>query len=183
MRQFYTYLHCRPNGTPFYVGKGCDSKGSARSNDFHKRNAYHKRVVEKLGGKECVKIFVFPCDSEDQAFSDEIQQITQLREDGYELCNIAVGGRGGLNHTPESLAAMSISMRGNTRGLGNKSKTGKTNSPEHTAKIIAGRKAHGNSAEHCLAISKFNKERWKNPTYRAKMCAMLKARKKTSLER
>jgi glutathione peroxidase-family protein len=35
-------------------------------------------VVNKYG-KEDIQVFLFPCESEEQAFADEIQQIAQLR--------------------------------------------------------------------------------------------------------
>jgi hypothetical protein len=49
--KFYTYLHCRPNGDPFYVGKGCDNSGhSRRSHTFGTgRNKLHKAVVAEHG--------------------------------------------------------------------------------------------------------------------------------------
>lgn len=105
---FYTYLHCKPNGDPFYVGKG---KG-VRSNNFKQRSAYHKRIVAKYG-RENIQIFVFPCDSEEQAFADEVQQIAQLRREGYELCNATDGGEGtcGQVYSDESRAKMSAARK------------------------------------------------------------------------
>lgn len=89
MTPFYTYLHCKPNGDPFYVGKGT----RYRCNDFSHRNQHHKRIVAKYG-RSNIGIFIFPCESESQAHADEIQQIAQLRLDGYELANICNGGEG-----------------------------------------------------------------------------------------
>lgn len=96
IKKFYTYLHCKPNGDPFYVGKG----NGKRSHDFTcGRNQHHKNIVAKYG-KENVGVFVFDCDSEAQALADEVQQIAQLREEGYELCNMTDGGEGasGFKH-------------------------------------------------------------------------------------
>lgn len=97
MTQYYTYLHCKPNGDPFYVGKGC---GKRRSHDLVRRNKYHQNIVAKYG-KENIGVFVFLCESEKQAFADEIQQIAQLRREGYELCNLTDGGDGPVNPTEE----------------------------------------------------------------------------------
>src|ERR1019366_7111100 len=91
--QFYTYLHCRPNGEPFYVGKG----HGVRAKKFSKRSDYHKHIVQKHG-KENIRIFIFPCDSEQQAFADEIQTIAQLRKEGFNLCNLTDGGEGSTGH-------------------------------------------------------------------------------------
>lgn len=87
---FYTYLHCKPNGEPFYVGKGRGRRAYLLSRG---ENKHHKNIVEKYGA-ENIGVFVFPCDSEDQAFQDEILQISQLRRDGYRLVNRSNGGDG-----------------------------------------------------------------------------------------
>ena len=42
---FYVYLHKKPNGQIFYVGKGKGYRATQKSN----RNAYWKRVVDKYG--------------------------------------------------------------------------------------------------------------------------------------
>jgi len=79
--EFYTYLHCKPSGEPFYVGKGCNGN-HRRSHDFNKRSVYHKRITAKYG-RDNILIYEFPCESEEQAFADEVQQIAQLRKEGY----------------------------------------------------------------------------------------------------
>lgn len=128
---FYTYLHCRPDGTPFYVGKGY----GRRSQDFAHRNRLHKNIVSKYG-KERIGVFVFPCESEVQAIANEIQQIAQLRSEGYTLCNFTDGGDGisGLRHSEETKKKMSLAAIGNTYGRGCK---GKSKSPETKARIAA----------------------------------------------
>lgn len=73
-RSFYTYLHCKPNGAPFYVGKGCRSTGGERSHKFSGRNKHHQNIVAKHG-KNNIKIYVFQCNSEQQAKVDEIQKL------------------------------------------------------------------------------------------------------------
>jgi len=112
MKQFYTYLHCKPNGAPFYVGKGCDST-HRRSHDFYKRNIHHKNIVAKYG-RETILVYVFPCDSEQQAFNDEIQQIAQLKSEGHTLCNMTDGGEGvsGAIISEETRIKMSIASTG-----------------------------------------------------------------------
>jgi hypothetical protein len=94
-KQFYTYLHCRPDGTPFYVGKG----HGRRSHEFRRRNTHHQNIVLKHG-RENITVYIFYCDTEMQALTDEVQQIKQLRDDGYELANQTNGGDGTSGHSP-----------------------------------------------------------------------------------
>ena len=111
MTQFYTYLHCKPNGDPFYVGKGTVK----RSREFKSgRNRHYKNIIA-VHGKENIGVFIFPCDSEQQALGDEIQQIAQLRHEGYELCNYTDGGEGTSGYTvsPETRLKQSIAKIGN----------------------------------------------------------------------
>lgn len=114
---FYTYLHCRPNGDPFYVGKG---RGK-RCFNFSRRNPHHKNIVAKYGA-ENIGVFVFECASERQAFDDEIHQIKQLRAEGFVLANITDGGDGvsGLSKkiSDKQKALLSKKMMGNKNALG-----------------------------------------------------------------
>ena len=111
--EFYTYLHCSPDGVPFYVGKGCKQRAF---NLLSSRNKDHRNIVSKHGAKN-IGVFVFPCDSEDQALTDEVQQIAQLRNEGYELANYSNGGDGTRHGcaSPESRRKMSLSRKRNNR--------------------------------------------------------------------
>ena len=159
MRQFYTYIHCKPNGDPFYVGKGCGN----RNRDFlHHRNQHHKNITLKYGS-ENIGVFTFPCATEQQAFSDEIQQIAQLRHAGYDLANMTNGGDGvsGLVHSELSRAKMSASGIGKVRseetrsrisaGSFGKSKTrgnsGNKHSEETKSRIAAAMTGRRHTAE------------------------------------
>lgn len=137
-RRFYTYLHCLPDGTPFYVGKGCDQTGHGRrSHTFGTgRHKTHKEIVERYGRKN-IKIYIFECDSEEEALADEIQQIAGLRRDGYELVNITKGGRGtiGHRHSPETRAKLAAANMGNTYGLGNQNRLGKPHTDQTKNKM------------------------------------------------
>lgn len=86
MSDFYVYLHCLPDGTPFYVGKGTKKRAYKMSN----RTDWHKRIVTKYG----VKVILFPMSSEQEAFSNEIIWIAALRSAEFKLCNITDGGEG-----------------------------------------------------------------------------------------
>lgn len=119
--KFYTYIHCKPNGEPFYIGKGTFRiNKSQRCNEFKSnRNNHYKNIVAKYG-KENILVFVFPCESEEQAFSDEMQQIKQLKNEGYKLCNQTKGGEGkvGCTHSKETRLKISLFMKGNKYALG-----------------------------------------------------------------
>ena len=145
---FYTYLHCRPNGDPFYVGKGI--KGRSH-NMLKNRNKYHKNVVAKYGEKN-IGIYVFPCESEQQAFEDEIRWIAQLRSEGFQLVNMTSGGDGvrGQIVSEETRIKLSIAMKGKRNCLG------KTYSKEHRANIGnggRGKRRAPRSVEWCAHIS------------------------------
>lgn len=122
--QFYVYIHSRPDGTPFYVGKGCGK----RAYDFLKnRNLYYLRTVEKVG-KEEVSVTIFPCEDEPDSFYVETIVIDLLRKRGDRLCNLTDGGDGvrGYKRTPEDIEKGASKLRG--RKL----------SPERCAKMSAG---------------------------------------------
>ncbi len=112
MARFYTYLHCKPGGAPFYVGKGCDGSHK-RSHEFVKsRSQYHKNIVAKYG-KENIEIYVFPRESERHAFETEIRWIDQLRRDGWKLVNMTNGGDGvaGLACSAETRKKLSAAAK------------------------------------------------------------------------
>ena len=51
--RFFVYLHKRPDGSVFYVGKG----SKARANEFapSRRTAHHRNVVAKHGREDMLK--------------------------------------------------------------------------------------------------------------------------------
>jgi hypothetical protein len=87
MKQFYIYVHCKPDGEPFYVGKG----HGERAWNFNPRNLHYERIVSKhcqLG----VVVYVYVCTSEQHAFDCEVWMIAYGRLNGWNLSNIQAGG-------------------------------------------------------------------------------------------
>lgn len=139
--KFYTYLHCRPDGTPFYVGKG----QGKRSHVFTAtRNQHHRNIVGKYGESN-ILVFVFPCESEQQALENEISTIKRLRSEGCVLCNQTDGGEGasGYVHTEAALMKMSAAKIGKKPG-----NFGKKFSAEICARMSAVRMGVKHSEEH-----------------------------------
>lgn len=146
---FYTYLHCKPDGTPFYVGKGRGRRAHLIAGIY--RNSYHNNVVKKYGSAH-IQVFVFPCDSEEQALSDEVQQIAQMKREGYALTNLTGGGNGMREPSDETRKKMSDA--GKRKGFPLEARirhaealTGVPRTEEVKAKVSASLQGHPVSAE------------------------------------
>lgn len=95
MKQFCVYIHRRPDGEPFYIGKGLIS----RAYDFapSRRTEWHKNVVKKYG-RENIIVDVIPCLYEKEAFELEKAHIKIARDNGSRLVNLTNGGEGASGH-------------------------------------------------------------------------------------
>jgi group I intron endonuclease len=85
----FAYIHCRPDGSPYYVGKGIKK----RMRNFKRRNPYHTNVTNKYG-KENILIGMLECSSDEIAFNLERGLIKCLKNSGVNLTNIRDGGEG-----------------------------------------------------------------------------------------
>lgn len=94
-KQFCVYIHKKPNGDPFYIGKGLLS----RAYDFapSRRTEWHKNVVNKYG-RQNILVQVIPCMYEKEAFELEKTHIQIAREMGHKLVNLTDGGEGASGH-------------------------------------------------------------------------------------
>ena len=145
VNQYYVYLHCRPTGDPFYVGKGCSLHH--RSHDLKRdRNKYHRNIVLKYG-QENIEVLVFPRDCEASALADEVLWIRELRQAGYVLTNMTDGGEGLSNPSIETREKLSKSK------MGNKLCIGRCLSAETKEKIAATKRGRTHSADTRLKMS------------------------------
>jgi hypothetical protein len=108
----YAYIHCKPDGTPFYVGKG----KLRRAKYLGERNPYHRVVVQKYGASS-ILIGMLECSSEKIAYSLEEGLIKCLRRSKIQLCNFTSGGDGGRNPTLETRKRLSEAAK--KRGVSN----------------------------------------------------------------
>jgi hypothetical protein len=155
----FAYVHCKPDGTPFYVGKGA----LRRVKYLGERNSYHQAVVKKYG-KDNILIGMFECSSADIAYDLERGLIKCLRRSGIKLTNFTDGGEGGLNPTPETRKRLSNAAK--KRGFSEAcqaakiaAKKGKPLSEEQKAKQSLSMKGIVFTEEHRANISISAKKR------------------------
>jgi hypothetical protein len=178
-KQFYAYIHAKPDGTPFYVGKG----NGRRLNMFHRRNQHHKNIVAKYGRRN-ILIGRLDCSDEGTAFDLEIGLIKCAKRMGVELTNLTDGGHGpsGLIVTPEQRAKISATLMGRSgtpwspeqRAKFKAATTGRKRTPEQVEKMREVAKKRGPVSDETrakLRVAGTNP----SPETRAKMSAARKA--------
>lgn len=100
--QFYVYVLCRPNGTPFYVGKGKDDRVFHHDREARRGCRCHKcNVIRKIwkAGGEVQRYIVFETSSEQEALDYEVETIALYGQE--TLTNLTPGGEGVTIHAPE----------------------------------------------------------------------------------
>jgi hypothetical protein len=115
---FYAYIHCKPDGTPFYVGKGDDTRVSFKKR-YH--NRHHMNILKKYGEAN-VLVGKMECSTEEIAFDLERGLIKRLRKMGVGIVNLTDGGDGtsGAVRSPETRAKMAAGKIGNQWNVGRK---------------------------------------------------------------
>lgn len=116
---FYVYVLHKPDGTPFYVGKGVGlrvlqhaSEARNRARLTHKLNTI--RSIERRGGEVCYSV-VGVFDDEGEAHRHEMMLIGQIGR--YDLglgplTNQTDGGEGGSNPSQESRSRRTSTLAG-----------------------------------------------------------------------
>jgi hypothetical protein len=152
---FYAYIHCKPDGSPFYVGKG---KG-ARCYRLKRDNPYHQRVVAKYG-QQNILVGRLECSSEENAFKLEKGLIKCLRNAGMPIVNLTDGGDGASGHIHSEETKQRIGSSNSIKLKGRKpseetcrkaiaAKTGSHLTDEQKARIGAGNKGKVRSEQFC----------------------------------
>lgn len=126
---YYAYVHSKPHGEPFYVGKG----GRRRVAEVVRNNKFHRDILSKYG-VENVKVTAFPCASEKDAFLLETVIIGVLKGEGFRLANQTDGGEG----TSGWAAPLAFKEQKRIDSLGKKNPFyGKRHTPERNAENAA----------------------------------------------
>lgn len=167
--QFYTYIHYKPDMTPFYVGKGSFQRAHNLGKSV--RSAWHQNIVKKYGRKNII-IEVTPCASEEKALSNEISLIAALREKGFVLCNLTDGGEGVSGRVVSE--EQKAKARGRTHSAATRTKIaeahkGMRHSEESRNKISAAGKGRLLSEDHKASLLKAITGRVCSEETRAKM--------------
>jgi hypothetical protein len=157
-KTFYVYILARPNGKPFYVGKGkgrriFDHEKEARSGHVcHKCNVIRK--IWKQGG-EIQRYTVFETDDEQEALDYERNQIALHGR--KNLCNQTDGGDGimGYKASPLERAEKSALLK----------RLWKT--PEFRASQAAGQTRRWQNPEQVARQRELSLARFQDPEFRA----------------
>lgn len=172
---FVAYLHCTPNGVPFYVGKGTPKRAKNLV-----RNARHATVVAKYRAKN-ILVGTLECSKQDIAFELERGLIKCLRRQGVDLCNLTSGGEGtfGWNHTAENKAKISATQKGRPKPQGVKDAVAKANAkrvwkPESLEKLSVAAKGRTLTDEHVAKVAASNRGKKRSEETKAKIGAAMK---------
>jgi hypothetical protein len=161
MLNFYAYIHCKPDGTPFYVGKG----HGRRAYDLRGRSDWHKRVVAKCG-EPGVHVGKLACSTEAAAFELEKGLIKRFRWMGVKLCNMTDGGEGTTGHTVsvEARAGISDKLKAFFAVPENREKQGRTKGrkrpPEEVARIAVQSRLMVRTSGHKEKIALSIRKHW-----------------------
>lgn len=175
---FYVYILARPNGKPFYVGKGQRNRIYVHENEARTDCRCHKcRVIQKIwrNGGEVQRYKVLTTDDEMEAYTYEAQLIALIGRES--LVNLVDGGQGRRNFTEAALVDIGKASRARWgdpayRAARLNEIQSRWNDPGYRAKIQAAWD-NPDRRTHMSAVSKAN---WDNPDYRARVAAGSKAK-------
>jgi LEM3-like protein len=180
--QFYVYVLVRPNGKPFYVGKGkgkrvfCHEQEARNGHRCHKCNVIRK--IWRQGG-EIQRYIVFTTNNEADALAYEAELIALYGREN--LTNLTDGGEGvsGFDPSPEWRRQQSARTRDfwgrpEYRAKRNATIEARRNSPERQARLAE--KAAEQREQSRVRRDAWQKRnavqmmrRWKDRTYRERI--------------
>ncbi len=139
--RFYVYVLTRPNGEPFYVGKGSGNRIDDHEREARAGHNCHKcNIIRKIWheGGQVQRSFALRTDDEQEAFDCERQMIAFYGRDA--LANHTDGGEGFANLSAEARAKIRASLLGHpvspeTRAKVSAAHHGRTLSPDHRQKM------------------------------------------------
>jgi hypothetical protein len=111
---FFVYVDCKPDGTPFYIGKGSINRVYLKS----RKNKHHTNICAKYPDWYRGLAFM---GNEVDAFAKEIELISEYKE---TLVNLTIGGEGtsGLLKNNEWKAKLANSAKNQWSKIGMKEK-------------------------------------------------------------
>jgi hypothetical protein len=167
--QFYVYVLARPSGVPFYVGKGKGKRVGAHKYEARSACRCHKcNIIRKIwreGGEVQYRI-VFTTDDEQEAYQEEVRQITLYGRGN--LCNRTDGGDGASGPpNPEAVKRRNAAIR--------KAYT----DPLKRARLISATKAARSTRASRAKTAERSREMWADPEKRERLARNIKAGRNT----
>jgi plasmid stability protein len=112
---YYVYVLARPDGRPFYVGKGRSDRLNQHEREARRGHRCHKcNIVRKIWrqGGQVQRYIMLETENEQEALEYEQEVVAMYGRD--TLANRTGGGKGlsGYRHRPETRARMSRIMKG-----------------------------------------------------------------------
>lgn len=164
--RFYVYVLARPDGRPFYVGKGCGVRLDEHEREARRGHKCHKcsiiRKIWKSGG-EVQRYIMLETDVEQDALDYEVELIALY---GLStLANKTSGGDGMTDYSPSPDARVRIGASSKARW----------DDPEARAKQVAAIHAITTDPNYRAKQSEIAKARWSDPEVRARQIAAQKA--------
>ena len=147
-RTFYVYILARPDGAPFYVGKGTGDRIYEHDKEARKGHRCHKcNMIRKIwkSGNQVQRYIVFETQDESEAFAHERQLIALYGRE--TLTNLTDGGEGiaGFVFSEETRRKMSESRKG--RSAKNKGQPVSEEVRRRISETLRGRKSPSHVAE------------------------------------
>lgn len=158
----FAYVHCRPDASIFYVGKGGVSRCNHIVSKF-RRNAHHQRIVHKYGA-ENILVGKIECSTEKIAFELEAGLIKCLRRANVVLANYTDGGEGasGRAMSAEARKKLSDSLLGHKISDETKRKIGDGNRGKTISQEVRNRISASMTGKKRVNVAPFSEERRKN---------------------